>query len=94
MNRICELLKIKYPIIQGGMVWVSGGKLAAAAANAGCLGVIGAGSMKTDVLKAQIQKAQGLTQNPIAVNLPLLYNGIEKQINTALEQGIKIFIRC
>lgn len=92
MNKVCELLKIKYPIIQGGMVWVSGGRLAAAAANAGCLGVIGAGSMKVDILKEQITKAKLLTQNPLAVNLPLLYHGVEEQIECALDLGIKIFI--
>lgn len=92
MNKVCELLNIKYPIIQGGMVWVSGAKLAAAAANAGCLGVIGAGSMKLEILKQQIIKAQSLTDKPIAVNLPLLYHGVEEQINCALDLGIKIFI--
>ena len=91
-SKIQKLLNIKYPIIQGGMVWVSGGKLAAAASNAGCLGVIGAGSMKPDLLKLHIEKAQSLTNKPLAVNLPLLYKDIEAQINTALETGIRIFI--
>jgi len=91
-KKITEILNIQYPIIQGGMVWVSGAKLAAAASNAGCLGVIGAGSMKPDVLKSQISKALTLTKKPIAINLPLLYHGIEEQINCALELGIKIFI--
>ena len=92
MNPVCEKLQIKYPLIQAGMVWVSGGKLAAAAANAGCLGVIGAGSMQVDVLSSQIQKARARTQNSLAINLPLLYSGVEEQINCALEHGIKIFI--
>lgn len=91
-NNIQQLLNIKYPIIQAGMVWVSGGKLAAAAANAGCLGVIGAGSMKPDLLKQHINKAQSLTNNPLAVNLPLLYKDIEAQIKTSIDCGIKIFI--
>lgn len=73
------------------MVWVSGGKLAAAAANAGTLGLIGAGSMKPDLLKQHILKAKSLTNNPIGVNLPLLYHGIEEQIGVCLELGIKIF---
>lgn len=73
------------------MVWVSGGKLAAAAANAGALGLIGAGSMKPDLLKQHILKAKSRTNNPIGVNLPLLYQGIEEQIGVCLELGIKIF---
>ena len=73
------------------MVWVSGGKLAAAAANAGALGLIGAGSMKPDLLKQHILKAKSLTNNPIGVNLPLLYQGLEEQIGVCLELGIKIF---
>lgn len=92
MNKVCEILKIKYPIIQGGMVWVSGAKLAAASSNAGCLGVIGAGSMKPPLLDEQIKKAMSLTNNPIAVNIPLLYEGAKEQIDTALKNGIKIFI--
>lgn len=91
-TRVTELFQIEQPLIQAGMVWVSGAKLAAAAANAGCLGVIGAGSMKPDLLKQQIQKAKSLTQRPLAVNLPLLYAGIDEQIKIALECGIKHFI--
>jgi enoyl-[acyl-carrier protein] reductase II len=90
-NRITELFKIKYPIISGGMVWVSGGKLAAAVSNTGALGLIGAGSMRPELLKEHINKAQSLTSNPIGVNIPLLYGKSEEQINLALEQGIKIF---
>lgn len=91
-NKLTKLLNIKYPIIQGGMVWVSGGKLAAAAANAGCLGVIGAGSMKPELLDMHIKKARSLTTNSLAVNLPLLYSQIEEQIEVALNNKIKIFI--
>lgn len=90
-NRIVKLFGTDLPIIQAGMVWVSGGKLAAAAANAGALGIIGAGSMKPDLLKHHIDKAQGLTQKPLAVNLPLLYHGIEDQIKVCLDSGIRIF---
>jgi enoyl-[acyl-carrier protein] reductase II len=90
-NSITKLFGIRTPIIQAGMVWVSGGKLAAAAANAGTLGLIGAGSMKPDLLKQHILKAKSLTNNPIGVNLPLLYHGIEEQIGVCLELGIKIF---
>jgi enoyl-[acyl-carrier protein] reductase II len=89
--KIRTLFGIKYPIIQAGMVWVSGGKLAAAAANAGCLGLIGAGSMKPDLLKSQILKAKSLSSGSIGVNIPLLYDKVEDQIHTALEAGIRIF---
>lgn len=90
-NPINKLFNIQYPIIQGGMIWVSGGKLAAAVANAGGLGLIGAGSMKPDLLALHIKKALGLSQNPIGVNVPLLYEKSEEQIQTALNLGIKIF---
>lgn len=87
-----EKLGVKYPIIQAGMVWVSGGKLAAAAANAGALGTIGAGSLKPPMLDRHIKKAQSLAPGkPIAVNIPLLYQGVDEQIETCLENGIKIF---
>ena len=91
-TRLTELLNIKYPIIQGGMVWVSGAKLAAAASNAGCLGVIGAGSMTLDLLDSHIKNAQALTDKPLAINLPLLYSKVEEQISCALQNDIKIFI--
>lgn len=94
MNRICELLQLKYPIIQAGMVWVSGGKLAAAAANAGILGVIGAGSMKPDLLEQHILKAKSLTNHPerLAVNVPLLYEKTKEQLEVCLKLGIKTII--
>jgi enoyl-[acyl-carrier protein] reductase II len=88
---INNLFKIKYPIVQGGMVWVSGANLAAAVSNAGGLGLIGAGSMKPELLKTHIIKAQSLTKNPIGVNIPLLYEGANEQIQTALNLGINIF---
>lgn len=90
-NPICDLFKIKYPIIQGGMIWVSGAKLAAAVSNAGGLGIVGAGSMKPDVLREHILKAQKLTQRPFAVNVPLLYEKAQEQIDCALELGVRIF---
>jgi enoyl-[acyl-carrier protein] reductase II len=88
---ITKLFDIKYPIIQAGMVWVSGGKLAAAAANAGILGIVGAGSMNPDLLKQHLTKAKSLSNKPIAVNLPLLYGKIEEQIEVSLLAGISIF---
>lgn len=90
-TRITELLNIQYPVIQGGMVWVSGGKLAAAVSNAGGLGLIGAGSMKPDLLKHHIEKAKALTTKPLGVNVPLLYERAPEQIQTALDSGIRIF---
>lgn len=94
MKTICDLLPISYPLIQGGMVYVSGGKLAAASANAGILGVLGAGSMKPELLDQQITKAKGLTQHPerLAVNVPLLYGRTKEQLEISLKHGIKIFI--
>jgi enoyl-[acyl-carrier protein] reductase II len=94
MKNITSLLPIQYPIIQAGMVWVSGGKLAAVSANAGILGVIGAGSMKPDLLKLQIEKAKLLTtyHERLAVNVPLLYEKSKEQLEVALSLGIKIFI--
>lgn len=91
-SQIAKKLKIDYPIIQGGMVWVSGARLAAAASNAGCLGVIGAGSMKPELLNEHIKKAQALTERPLAVNLPILYSESQEQLDCALKLGIKIFI--
>lgn len=94
MNNICSLLPIQYPIIQAGMVYVSGGKLAAASANAGILGVVGAGSMQPDLLDHHIKKALALTSHPerLAVNVPLLYEKSKEQLEVALKLGIKIFI--
>ncbi len=94
MNHLLKLLPIKHPIIQAGMVYVSGGKLAAASAEAGILGVIGAGSMNPEVLDQQIKKAISLTAHPerLAVNIPLLYEKTNEQIDVSLRNGIKIFI--
>lgn len=86
-----SLFDSRYAIVQAGMVWVSGAKLAAAASNAGCLGLIGAGSMKPDLLKSHIIKAKGLGAKSLGVNIPLLYHGAAEQIQVALDEGIKIF---
>ncbi|MBG60843.1 MAG: nitronate monooxygenase [Peredibacter sp.] len=91
-NALTKILGIDYPIIQAGMVWVSGGKLAGAASKAGCLGVIGAGSMKPDLLRHHIQKAKSISDKALAVNLPIMYPGCPEQIEVALEEGIRIFI--
>lgn len=93
-KNICSLLPIQYPLIQAGMVWVSGGKLAAASANAGILGVIGAGSMKPDLLEQHIIKAKTLTNHPerLAVNVPLLYEKTKEQLDLSLKLGIRTFI--
>ena len=93
-NKLCELLKIDYPIIQAGMVWVSGAKLAAASAEAGILGVIGAGSMKPELLEQHILKAKSLTSHPerLAVNVPLLYEKTKEQLEISLKHGIKTII--
>ena len=78
-NKICKLFGIKYPIIQAGMVWVSGYKLAAAVSNKGGLGLIGAGSMYPDVLRSHIKKCKLATKNPFGVNIPLFYPDLEVQ---------------
>ena len=90
MNKITQLFKIKYPIIQGGMIWNSGYKLASAVSNAGGLGLIGAGSMYPDVLREHIQKCKLATDRPFGVNVPMLYPNIEEIINIIIEEGVKI----
>ncbi len=89
-NRITQLFGIQYPIIQAGMIWCSGWRLASAVSNAGGLGIIGAGSMYPDVLREHIQKCKAATNKPFAVNLPLLYPDIEKHIQIIIEEGVKI----
>lgn len=90
MNRITELFKIKYPIIQGGMVWHSGWKLASAVSNSGGLGLLGAGSMYPDVLREHIQKCKKATDKPFGVNVPMLYPNIEELINIILEERVEV----
>ncbi|NQW35369.1 MAG: nitronate monooxygenase [Flavobacteriales bacterium] len=89
-NSITKLFGIKYPIIQAGMVWVSGYKLAAAVSNSGGLGLIGAGSMYPDVLREHIQKCKRATNKPFGVNLPLFYPDLEQVFNIIVEEGVKI----
>jgi enoyl-[acyl-carrier protein] reductase II len=90
MNRITELFKIQYPIIQGGMIWNSGYKLASAVSNSGGLGLIGAGSMYPEVLREHIQKCKKATYKPFGVNVPMLYPNIEEIISIIIEEGVKI----
>ena len=89
-NRICRLFNIKYPIIQGGMIWCSGWELASAVSNAGGLGLIGAGSMYPDVFREHIQKTKKATNKPFGVNIPLLYPNTEELISIVVEEGVKI----
>ncbi|MCG8883662.1 DUF561 domain-containing protein [Tenacibaculum finnmarkense] len=89
-NKITQLFNIKYPIIQGGMVWVSGWKLASAVSNAGGLGLIGAGSMYPEVLREHIQKCKKATDKPFGVNVPMLYPDVEKIMDIIIEEGVKI----
>ncbi len=90
MNSICELFKIKYPVIQAGMIWNSGWRLASAASNAGGLGLLGAGSMYPEVLRTHIQKCKAATSLPFGVNVPLLYPDIDQIIQIIIEEGVKI----
>lgn len=90
MNRICQLFGIQYPIIQGGMVWCSGWRLASAVSNAGGLGLIGAGSMHPEVLREHIRKCQVATGKPFGVNVPLMYPEIDALMNLLVEEGVKI----
>lgn len=90
-TKITELLNIEYPIIQAGMVWVSGWKLASAVSNSGGLGLIGSGSMKPDLLREHIQKCKSATNKPFGVNIPLLRKDSDELVNVCLEEGVKIF---
>jgi enoyl-[acyl-carrier protein] reductase II len=89
-NKVKDLFNIKYPIIQGGMIWVSGYKLASSVSNAGGLGLIGAGSMYPEVLRQHIQKCKKATDNPFGVNVPMLYPDIEKIMDIIIEEEVKI----
>lgn len=91
-TRLTSLLGIERPIIQGGMIWCSGWRLASAVSEAGGLGTLGAGSMYPDVLRAQIQKVQEATAKPFAVNLPLLYPNIEEHLQTCVELQVPVVI--
>ncbi|MBQ0767751.1 MAG: nitronate monooxygenase [Bizionia sp.] len=89
-NRITQLFNIKYPIIQAGMIWNSGWKLASAASNSGILGLIGAGSMYPEVLREHIQKCKKATDKPFGVNVPMLYPNITEIMDIIVEEGVKI----
>ncbi|MFD2567957.1 NAD(P)H-dependent flavin oxidoreductase [Pseudotenacibaculum haliotis] len=90
MNKITELFNIEYPVVQGGMIWVSGWKLASAVSNAGGLGLIGSGSMYPHVLREHIQKCKKATDKPFGVNVPMLYPQIEEIMDIIVEEGVKI----
>lgn len=89
-TRVTELFEINYPIIQGGMVWVSGWKLASAVSNSGGLGLLGAGSMKPELLKEHIQKCRAATSKPFGVNIPLLRKDSDELIKTVIDENVKI----
>ena len=89
-NNITKLFSIKYPIIQAGMIWCSGWKLASAVSNAGGLGVIGSGSMYPEILKDHIIKCKSATNHPFAVNLPLLYPNAEEHIQSIIDLKVPI----
>ena len=89
-TKITELLNIKYPIIQAGMIWVSGWRLASAVSNTGGLGLIGSGSMKPELLKEHIQKCFATTDNPFGVNIPLMRGDVEELVKVAVDEGVRI----
>lgn len=89
-TNITKLFAIKYPIIQGGMIWNSGWRLASAVSNAGGLGLIGAGSMYPDVLREHIKKCKAATNHPFGVNVPMLYPNIEEIMQIIVEEGVKV----
>jgi enoyl-[acyl-carrier protein] reductase II len=89
-NRVTSLFNIDFPLIQAGMIWASGWRLASAVSNAGGLGIIGSGSMYPDVLREHIQKCRSATNRPFGVNVPLLYLDIDQHIRVIIEEGVKI----
>ena len=89
-NKINQLFNIQYPIIQAGMIWNSGWRLASAVSNAGGLGLLGAGSMYPEVLREHIQKCKKATNKPFGVNVPMLYPNIEEIIQIIIEEDVKI----
>jgi enoyl-[acyl-carrier protein] reductase II len=89
-TRITSLFNIKYPIVQAGMVWTSGWRLASAVSNAGGLGLIGAASMSADLLREHIQKCKAATKKPFGVNIPLLYSGVNKQMDVVINENVRI----
>jgi enoyl-[acyl-carrier protein] reductase II len=91
-NRLCSLLGTEHPIIQGGMVYNSGAALAAAAAEAGCLGLLGSGSMRPDFLRAEIRRTRASTGKPFGVNIPLIHKHARENLETALDEGVRLFV--
>lgn len=89
-NRVCDLFGIEYPLVQGGMVWCSGWRLASAVSNAGGLGLLGAGSMHPEVLREHIRKCRAATSKPFGVNVPLLYPEIDVLMRILVEEEVKI----
>ena len=89
-NRVTKLFNIAYPIVQAGMIWASGWRLASAVSNAGALGIIGSGSMYPEVLRAHIQQCKAATKKPFGVNVPLLYPDIDKHIQIIIEEKVPI----
>ncbi|MCP4572607.1 MAG: nitronate monooxygenase [bacterium] len=90
-NRVTALFGIEHPVVQGGMIYQSGAKLAAAVSNAGGLGLLGAGSMRPDLLREQLVKCRGLTHKPFGLNLPLFFKHAREAMEVALEEGVRIF---
>ena len=91
-NRITKLFNVEYPIVQAGMVWTSGWRLASTVSKTGALGIIGAGSMDPELLDEHIKKCKAATNKPFGVNIPLLYSGVEKQIDVIVSNGVEIVI--
>jgi enoyl-[acyl-carrier protein] reductase II len=89
-NRITDLLNIRYPIIQAGMIWCSGWKLASAVSNSGGLGLIGAGSMSPEVLRTHIQKCKAATDKPFGINVPLLYFQTDEVIEILVSEKVPV----
>ena len=89
-NRVCSLLGIKYPIIQGAMAWIADGNLAGHVSKEGGLGIIAGGGMPIDILRNEIKKAKAITENPFGVNLMLMMPNIEEQIDVCVEEGVKV----
>src|SRR6185369_13872352 len=89
-NEITKLFKIRIPLVQAGMVWTSGWRLASAVSNAGALGIIGSGSMYPEILKEHVQKCRNATSAPFAVNIPLMYPDIDKLIKIVIEEKVPI----
>lgn len=89
-NRVCELLGIKYPIIQGAMAWISDGNLAGHVSKAGGLGIIAGGGMPPEILRQEIKKAKAITENPFGVNLMLMMESVAEQIDVCIEEGVRV----